>query len=226
MYIGQVDELVRLCLGHLDITICTSPRLLRQVLICILNCIQNTDYITTTTTATNNITTTTTTSTTFNNNTTTTADNNNGSNNKLYDICMRVITLLPITPLIVQEVALSLLVTVIDKIRSASTTTTSTSNTANTNNTNNSINDKNYTTGNSINSRNNSSNNSSLMYMIYTHILPQLQHFIISLNIDLNRLISSSSTSSTHSSSNPVALWGQAIECVTRLGEYIVCYIL
>ena len=193
-----MDELVRLCLGHLDITIYTSPRLLRQVLICLLNCIQNTDYITPTTATTSTTTTTTDCTTT----------NNTASDNKLYDICMRVITLLPITPIIVQEVALSLLVTVIDKLQSATTNST----TSSTNN------------NSSINSNSSNSNN-NLMYMIYTHILPQLQHFIISLNIDLNRLISSSSTSSTHSSSNTVALWGQAIECVTRLGECALYYV-
>ena len=210
MYAGQVDELVRLCLGHLDITLYTSPRLLRQVLICLLNCIQNTDYITPSTPSTTNN------SNNFTSTTTnyTTVSNNSDSNSKLYDICMRVITLLPLTPIIVQEVALSLLVTVIDKIQSSSTSSTTSSSNNNSTNNNSSINS------------NSSNSNNNLMYMIYTHILPQLQHFIISLNIDLNRLISSSSTSSTHSSSNPVALWGQAIECVTRLGEYIVCYIL
>ena len=209
MYAGQVDELVRLCLGHLDITLYTSPRLLRQVLICLLNCIQNTDYITPSTPSTTNN------SNNFTSTTTnyTTVSNNSDSNSKLYDICMRVITLLPLTPIIVQEVALSLLVTVIDKLQSASTSSSTSNN-------------NNSTSNNSSINSNISNSNNNLMYMIYTHILPQLQHFIISLNIDLNRLISSSSTSSTHSSSNPVALWGQAIECVTRLGEYIVCYIL
>ena len=201
-----MDELVRLCLGHLDITIYTSPRLLRQVLICLLNCIQNTDYITPTTATTSTTTTTTDCTTT----------NNTASDNKLYDICMRVITLLPITPIIVQEVALSLLVTVIDKLQSSSTNSTTSSNNNNSTNNNSDM----YS-----NSSNSSNSNNNLMYMIYTHILPQLQHFIISLNIDLNRLISSSSTSSTHSSSNTVALWGQAIECVTRLGECALYYV-